>query len=69
MDMRNVMISSNVKHYMEAKLNRYNVLWRYKDGLKFRYKDQWIKAEHFDCYFPKVEFRRFPENPNKEYIL
>ena len=58
MDMLNVTISNNVKYYIEAKLNRYNVLWRYKNGLKFRYKDQWIKADQFDYYYP-----------NKEYIL
>ena len=69
MDMRRVTITSNVKYYLDAKMTRYNVLWRYKKKLQFQYRDQWLDAEHFDIYYPKVEFRRFPENPNKEYIL
>lgn len=69
MDMHRITITSNVKKYLNAKLTRYNVLWRYKTKLQFRYRDQWLDAEHFDIYYPKVEFRRYPENPNKGYIL
>jgi len=50
-------------------MTRYNVLWRYKTKLQFQYRDQWLDAEHFDIYYPKIEFRRYPENPNKGYIL
>ena len=69
MDMRRVTITSNVKKYLDAKLSRYNVLWRFKNKLQFNYRDQWLDAEHFDIYYPKVEFRRYPENPNRGYIL
>lgn len=69
MDMRRVTITSNVKYYLDAKMTRYNVLWRYKTKLQFQYRDQWLDSEHFDIYYPKVEFRRYPKNPNKGYIL
>lgn len=62
-------ITNNVRLYIQKTSERKHAYWRYSKGLKFYYKGEWLPQSQFNAYYPLYEFRRYPENPNKEYIL
>lgn len=62
-------ITNNVRLYIKKTSERKHAYWRYNKGLKFYYNGEWLPQSQFNAYYPLYEFRRYPENPNKEYIL
>lgn len=62
-------ITNNIRLYIQKNSERKHAYWRYSKGLKFYYNGEWLPQSQFNAYYPIYEFRRYPDNPNKEYIV